>query len=46
MCGFNTTVLDCIANMKCVSGWPKIILDARMVAVVELQFLGLHAHLT
>jgi hypothetical protein len=44
-CGFNTTVLHHITAMKCVSG-PKTILDAGVVALVKLQFCGLHAHLT
>jgi hypothetical protein len=41
MCGFNTTVPHRITVMKCVSGWSEILLDARMVAVVELSGLAL-----
>jgi hypothetical protein len=45
-CGFNTTVLHHITIVKCVSGCPKIILDAGLVADVKLLYSGLQAHLT
>jgi hypothetical protein len=45
-CGFNTTLFRCITVLKCVNDCSKIILGARLVADVKLQFPGLHAHLT
>jgi hypothetical protein len=45
-CGFITTLIHHLSVVKCVSGCPIIILDSGLVAEVELQFPGLHAHLT
>jgi hypothetical protein len=47
ICSLNTTVLHHIAVMKCVSGSPRINLDAGLVGDMKLQFPGLlHVHLT
>jgi hypothetical protein len=45
-CGFETTGLHCITVAKRVRGCRKNILDAPFVPDMELQFPGLHDHLT
>jgi hypothetical protein len=43
--GFSPTAIHHVTVENCLNGCPKIILDAGLVAVVTLQFPGLHAHL-
>jgi hypothetical protein len=46
ICGFNRTVLHHITVMKGVNRYPKVILDAGLVADAKLQCPGLYVHLT
>jgi hypothetical protein len=44
-CGFDMTLLLHVTVVKCVSGWPEIILGVELVTDMKLQHLGLHAHM-